>query len=238
MHQPSPNSLMRTAWLVVLLLWPVALLNYRDRQMLAVMKSSMMIDIPSIGTRENWGIVLGAFKWVYALVSPIGGYIADRYGHRRVIATSLFVWSAATWSTGHVTALGQLVLVRALMGTSEAFYFPAALALIADFHRGPTRSRAVGIHQTAIYCGVILGGFFGYVADDPALGWRLAFSASGIVGVIYAVPLFILLPRKSTPADSLANPSPRLAIRELFTNRGYVLLVAYFTLPALAGWVV
>ena len=69
MQQPSANSLLRTAWLVVLLLWPVALLNYLDRQMLAAMKASMMNDIPSIATKANWGIVLASFKWVYALVS-------------------------------------------------------------------------------------------------------------------------------------------------------------------------
>lgn len=238
MQQPSANSQLRWAWLVVLLLWPVALLNYLDRQMLATMKTSMMNDIPSIANRENWGLVLGSFKWVYALVSPIGGYMADRYGRRLVIAASLFVWSAATWSTGHVTTFHELVLARGLMGTSEAFYFPAALALIADFHRGPTRSRAVGIHQTAIYCGVILGGFAGYVADNPHLGWRWAFSACGLVGVFYAIPLFILLPGKDPGGDAPANPSPLVAIRQLFTNTGYILLVLYFTLPALAGWVV
>src|SRR5262245_16479487 len=238
MHQPSANSLLRTAWLVVLLLWPVALLNYLDRQMLAAMKASMMTDIPSTATKANWGIVLGSFKWVYALVSPIGGYIADRYGRRQVIAASLFVWSAATWSTGHVTTFHELVLARALMGTSEAFYVPAALALITDFHRGPTRSRAVGIHQTAIYCGVILGGFAGYVADNPDLGWRWAFGACGIVGVLYAVPLVVLPPRTAPQNESPASPSPLVAIGQLCTNTGFILLVLYFTLPALAGWVV
>src|SRR5262245_10968325 len=238
MHQAPANSLLRTAWLVVLLLWPVALLNYLDRQMLAAMKASMMDDIPTIATRANWGIVLGSFKWVYALMSPIGGYIADRYSRRLVIAASLFIWSAATWGTGHVTTFHQLVAARAIMGISEAFYFPAALALIADFHRGTTRSRAVGIHQTAIYCAAILGGFAGYVADNPALGWRWAFSACGIVGVIYAIPLFTMLPSAPRPNDAPSNPSPFVAARELFTNTGYILLVLYFTLPALAGWVV
>jgi len=238
MRQPSANSVLRTAWLVVLLLWPVALLNYLDRQMLAAMKASMMNDIPSITTKANWGIVLGSFKWVYALFSPIGGYIADRYGRRQVIAASLFIWSAATWATGHVTTFQELVFARALMGISEAFYVPAALALITDFHRGPTRSRAVGIHQTAIYCGVILGGFAGYVADNPDFGWRWAFSACGIVGVLYAVPLFILLPGRAPQDDTPPNPPPLVAVGQLFTNTGYILLVLYFTLPALAGWVV
>src|SRR5579872_1525043 len=101
------HSAGRTAWFVVALLVPVALLNYLDRQMLAAMKSSMMHDIPDIATKANWGVVLGSFKWVYAILSPFGGYIADRYSRRHVIAASLFVWSAVTWATGHVESFRQ-----------------------------------------------------------------------------------------------------------------------------------
>ena len=122
-------------------------------------------------------------------LSPIGGYIADRTSRRRVIVASLFLWSAVTWCTGYVTTYSELVAARALMGISEAFYIPAALALITDFHRGPTKSRAVGIHQMGIYAGIILGGFAGHVADQPDLGWRFAFRTCGIVGVVYALPL-------------------------------------------------
>jgi len=231
-------SLMRQAWLTVALLVPVAVLNYLDRQMLAAMKSSMMTDIADISTKAGWGIVLGSFKWVYALLSPVGGYVSDRVSRRHVIAFSLLVWSAVTWMTGHVSTFNELVFARAVMGVSEAFYIPAALALIADFHRGPTRSRAVGLHQMGIYAGIILGGFTGYVADAPSLGWRWAFDVCGLVGIIYAVPLFLLLRNPPPSADAAAKPSPAQATRELFTNTGYLLLVAYFTLPALAGWVV
>src|SRR5437762_7554699 len=187
------TSLSRTAWLVVALLWPVALLNYLDRQMLAAMKFSVMADIPSIGSEANWGKMLGQFKWVYAFLSPVGGYIADRFSRRYTICGSLFVWSAVTWATGHVTTYNGLLLARSLMGISEAFYMPAALALVADYHTGHTRSRAVGLHQMAIYCGVILGGFGGYMAADPALGWRLAFTSCGIFGMMYALPLLLIL---------------------------------------------
>lgn len=241
MPPPSTSpTLVRTAWLVVVLLMPVALLNYLDRQMLAAMKYSVMEDIPSIGTDENWGFMLGQFKWVYAFLSPIGGYVADRISRRLTICASLFVWSAVTWWTGHVATYGELLAARSLMGISESFYIPAALALIADYHTGPTRSRAVGLHQMAIYFGVIAGGFGGYVADAPHLGWRFAFDACGVFGMLYAVPLVLLLRDAPRPAVASAVPkaSPARAAAELVGNLSFVLLVLYFTLPAIAGWVV
>jgi len=231
------------AWWVVLLLFPVALLNYLDRQMLATMKASMVADIPSIANKADWGLVLGCFKWTYAVLSPFGGYIADRISRRYVIGASLLVWSAVTWWTGHVTSFSELVAARSVMGLSEAFYIPTALALIADYHQGLTRSRAVGVHQAGIYFGQILGGFAGYVADDPSYGWRWAFTTCGLFGVVYALPLMALLrdkPRARAGAgqpDNVDGPAGGV-VRGLLTNRNFLLLVAYFTLPAIAGWVV
>jgi MFS family permease len=239
---PFP-SVSRYAWLVVALLVPVALLNYLDRQMLASMKFSVMRDIPDIGLEANWGAILALFKWVYAGLSPVGGYLADRYSRRHVIAGSLLVWSLVTWTTGHVRTYDELLATRALMGISEAFYIPAALALIADVHRGETRSRAVGLHQMGIYVGVIVGGFGGYVADQPGLGWRWAFDVCGLVGIAYAVPLFMFLRNPApvtVPAGGRRSSStgPGRALRELLGNGSFLLLVVYFTLPALAGWIV
>lgn len=243
-HSTLPGA-SRTAWLCVLLLFPVALLNYLDRQMLASMQASVMAAIPSLGESENpeelWGLMLGQFKWVYAFFSLIGGYIADRFSRRWTICSSLFVWSIITWWTGQVTTYNELLWARSLMGISEAFYIPAALALIADHHVGSTRSRAVGLHQVAIYLGVIVGGFGGYVAANPQLGWRFAFTACGVAGILYAFPLLALLrdaPRLSKTTDSSAGASPWSALRELLTNFSFLLMVLYFTLPAMAGWVV
>lgn len=268
----NDSRLLRTAWLVVALLWPVALLNYLDRQMLAAMKGSVTGDITSIAqpidwgqwwpwlheliaswrggspptdsaapnaTEGNWGLLLASFKWVYAFLSPLGGYIADRFSKRGIIIGSLVVWSAVTWATGHCETYEQLLWTRALMGVSEAFYIPAALALIADFHAGATRSRAVGIHQMAIYCGIVIGGMSGYAADDPDLGWRWAFSAAGLAGLLYALPLAWALPRPpQREVSAAAGPGPLEAARSLLCNLNFVLLVLCFTLPALAGWVV
>jgi MFS transporter, Spinster family, sphingosine-1-phosphate transporter len=239
MPMGSPSN-HRTAWLTVVLLLPVALLNYLDRQMLASMKYSVMADIPSIASEAHWGLMLGQFKWVYAVLSPIGGYIADRFSRRLTICASLFVWSVVTWWTGHVHSYVDLLRARSLMGISEAFYIPAALALIADLHTGRTRSRAVGLHQMAIYCGVIAGGFGGYVADAPNLSWRSAFIACGVFGMIYALPLLLCLRDAPRPSGEATRQivTPHRAAGELLANASFLLLVLYFTLPALAGWVV
>jgi MFS family permease len=240
----SPPTTPRTAWLVVLLLMPVAAVNYLDRQMLASMQTSVMASIPSLGEAGNpeelWGFMLGQFKWVYAAFSLVGGYIADRFSRRLTICGSLFIWSAVTWWTGQVATYQELLWARSLMGLSEAFYFPAALALIADYHTGGTRSRAVGLHQMAIYVGVITGGFGGYIAANPDLGWRCAFSVCGVSGMLYALPLVLLLrdaPRGEGQPQRL-RMSPIDAVGELLANRYFLLLVLYFTLPAVAGWVV
>ena len=241
MHTES-STWQRTAWLVVALLAPVALLNYFDRQMLSAVKTSVMHDIPSVGSEANWGLMLGQFKWVYAAFSPVGGFLADRFSRRWTICTSLLLWSVITWLTGHATTYEQLMWSRSAMGISEAFYIPAGLALIADYHFGSTRAKAVGWHQAAIYCGVILGGFTGYIADTPTLGWRFAFDAAGIVGILYGIVLFFFLRDAPRPAGSTLDvrvkPSVGASAKALFTNPSYILMILYFTLPALSGWVV
>lgn len=244
MSSTTSSPISRTAWLVVVMLMPVALLNYLDRQMLASMKYSVMADITSIQTEQNWGFMLGQFKWVYAACSLLGGYVADRFSRRYVICASVLIWSVITWLTGHATTYEQLLWTRSLMGISEAFYMPAALALITDYHIGHTRSRAVGLHHTAMYCGVIMGGFGGYIADSPQLGWRFAFTLFGVLGVLYSVPLTLFF--RSAPQPEMdhtkyperEHTSAFRAMWELLTSFSFIMLVVYFTLPGFAGWVV
>jgi len=229
----------RTAWLVVALLVPVALLNYLDRQLVATMQRSIMGDVSGIESQERWGHMLAWFKWTYAIASPFAGIIADRISKPRIICASLFAWSAVTWATGRATTYDELVATRAAMGLAEAFYIPTALALIADHHASATRSRAVGIHQIGIYLGVMLGSFGGFVADSPRLGWRWGFSTIGLAGVIYAVPLFFLLREPAGRGPTAAGgASPLASWRQLLANPSFRLLLAAFTLPAIAGWVV
>lgn len=183
MSQSTPATAARVptyAWAVVALLWPVVMLNYLDRQMVSTIRASIRADIPSIASDQEFGTLMAVFMWVYACLSPLGGFIADRFNRRWTVIGSLFVWSAVTWLTGHATTYSQLLSFRALMGISEAFYMPAALALIADFHAGGTCARAVGGHQSGIYAGLALGGLGGYIAQTSS--WRNCFTCSASVG--------------------------------------------------------
>ena len=225
------------AWAVVALLWPVALLNYLDRQMISTIRASIRADIPSIANDQDFGTLIAAFMWIYALLSPVGGYIADRFNRRWTVIGSLFVWSAVTWATGHAQTFSQMLTCRALMGVSEAFYISAALALIADFHTGGTRAKAIGLHQTGIYAGLALGGVGGYIADHSS--WRNCFTWFGAVGVVYAIALLFTLRDAEKQNSPAQKNSVRIGetIRALWSQPAFWILVIYFTLPAIAGWV-
>jgi len=230
-----------TAWLIVALLVPVALLNYLDRQLVATMQKSIIGDVSGISSQEQWGHMLAWFKWTYAFASPFAGLVADRCSKSLIVCLSLFAWSAVTWATGHATTYEHLLATRAAMGLAEAFYIPTALALITEHHATATRSRAVGIHQIGIYLGVMLGSLGGFVADSPNLGWRWGFSSIGLVGVVYAVPLFLLLGRCSrddVARGHVPRESPSGSAAALLGSGSFRLLLAYFTLPSIAGWVV
>ena len=178
-------------WVVVALLWVVALLNYMDRQMLSTMKVAMMGDIIELEKAENFGRLMAIFLWIYALMSPMAGLIADRVNRKWLIVGSLAVWSGVTLAMGYATNFNQLFILRALMGVSEALYIPAGLALIADYHRGNTRSLAIGIHLSGLYFGQALGGFGATVAHEYS--WQQAFHLFGLIGICYSFILILFL---------------------------------------------
>lgn len=174
-------------WLVVGLLWVVALLNYMDRQMLSTMQHSMQADIHELNQAEAFGALMAVFLWVYGLVSPFAGIVADRLSRKWLVVASLFVWSLVTYLMGYATSFNELYALRAIMGISEALYIPSALALITDWHTGKSRSLAVGIHMTGLYMGQAVGGFGATVA--AALSWHTTFHWFGIIGIVYSVAL-------------------------------------------------
>src|SRR3954463_5378124 len=128
------------AWRVVGLLWFGLLLNYLARTMITTMHGSLIAAFPI--SEAQFGLLSTAFLVTYGMLSPLAGFMSDRFGRSRVIIASLTAWSVVTFLTGLATSFSQLIAMRALMGACEASYIPAAVALISDYHRGPTRSRA------------------------------------------------------------------------------------------------
>lgn len=230
-------------WIVVGLLWGVALLNYMDRQMLSTMKDAMQVDIVELQSATNFGYLMAIFLWIYALMSPVSGVIADRLSRKWLIVGSLFVWSSVTYLMGIAETFNQVVWLRALMGVSEALYIPAGLSLIADYHTGKSRSLAVGIHMTGLYTGQAIGGFGATVAD--AFSWHTTFHWFGIIGIAYAVILMLFLHDKKTeilPTEKLqANPQKEkesvfTSLKSLLTNVAFWVILLYFAAPSLPGW--
>lgn len=230
-------------WVVVGLLWGVALLNYMDRQMLSTMKEAMQMDIAELQSATNFGRLMAIFLWIYGFMSPVAGLVADRINRKWLIVGSLFVWSAVTYGMGYATTFNQIYWLRALMGVSEALYIPAGLSLIADWHEGKSRSLAIGIHMTGLYTGQAIGGFGATVA--AAFSWHTTFHWFGMIGIAYAALLILFLhenkehvlqEKLSRQKTSGEKTSLFKGFSLLFSNIAFWVILFYFAAPSLPGW--
>jgi MFS family permease len=230
-------------WIMVGLLWIVAMLNYLDRQMLATMRPSMQTSISELQSATNFGHLMAVFLWIYGLMSPVSGIVADRVNRKWLIVGSLFVWSGVTFSMGYATTFDQLYWLRAVMGVSEALYIPAGLSLIADFHSSRSRSLAIGIHMTGLYMGQALGGFGATLAERYS--WNKAFQVFGMAGIGYALVLALFLQevnrstRSAEPSVGRSGPSGvpfTKGLALLLGNVSFWLILVYYAIPSLPGW--
>ena len=235
-------------WIVVALLWVVALLNYMDRQMLSTMREYIAADITQLQQAEAFGALMAVFLWIYAAVSPFAGTVADRVSRKWLIVGSLAVWSTVTLLMGYCTTFSQLKWLRGLMGVSEALYIPSGLSLIADYHSGKSRSLAVGIHMTGLYFGQALGGFGAHLAS--ALTWQQTFHWFGIIGIVYAAILIFCL-KEARPAPVSSNVSSVIpgeakgspsresiwkSFALIFSNIAFWAILFFFASSSMPGW--
>lgn len=233
-------------WIVVGLLWVVALLNYMDRQMLSTMKEAMSHSIPELEKAETFGNLMAAFMWIYGLMSPFAGAIADRMNRKWLIVASLFVWSSVTLLMGFTHDFSTLYILRMIMGLSEAMYIPAALALIADFHTGKSRSLAIGVHMTGLYVGQALGGFGAMLSHH--LSWENTFIYFGLFGALYALVLATFLHETDAQLERIkngakTNESQSNGLNNVVQSFGKILssvpfwgMLIFFTATSLPGW--
>ncbi len=191
-------------WEVLLLLWMAYLLNQADRQVFNTVLPAIR-DTLSL-TDTSIGLIATLFNLCYALMVPIGGWAGDRFSRKWVVTFSILFWSFATMFTGLATTALMLVILRSVAtGGGEALFGPANYSLLGQYHK-ETRARAMSIHQTAYYVGVILAGWLaGYIADK--LGWQYSFILFGAVGVVWGVIMAIRLKDKveETPSEKPAQ---------------------------------
>lgn len=234
-------------WVVVALLWVVALLNYLDRQMLSTMQTAMQADIVELRKAEAFGALMAVFLWIYGIVSPFAGMVADKVSRKWLVVGSLFVWSSVTLLMGFATNYTQLYWLRAFMGISEALYIPSALSLISDWHTGSTRSLAVGVHTTGLYVGQAIGGFGAAVA--ASLSWHKTFFIFGLIGVAYSVVLMLFLKEKRPETSQCIDVSPSsvtssssrkqgvfAGLSVVFSTAAFWVILLYFVAPSVPGW--
>jgi MFS family permease len=233
----KPSQAGSYKWFVVGILWLVCFFNYADRQ--AIFSVFPLIGHQFSLTDVQLGVLGSSFMWMYALFGPLAGWLCDRFPRKTLVLGALLFWSVATGATAFSRGYWQLILCRALGGLGEAFYFPASMSLISDYHR-ETRSRAMSIHQSSVYAGTIVGGAVSG-AVGQYYGWRSSFILFGALGVLLALSLWKLLrepargmsEQPSHPA-LVSNPKvdPRTnlfdALKELFANRAVLLLITVF----------
>ena len=192
-------------WAAVALLWVVCFFNYADRQ--AIYSVFPLLKAEMGLTDVQLGIVGASFMWVYAAAAPLAGIVGDRFPRKTVIIAGLIFWSAITVATALSTRYSHLVICRALEGLGEAFYFPASMSMLSDYHGRDTRSRAMAIHQSSVYAGTIAGGTAAGVMGQ-ALGWRSSFYLFGTLGMLLGLALVVWLrePARSEPPAPGSSP--------------------------------
>ena len=201
-------------WEVLMLLWMAYLLNQGDRQVFNTVLPAIR-DALSL-TDESVGLIATIFNLFYALCVPFGGWVGDRFSKKWVVTIAILFWSVATMFTGLANGIFLLVLMRSVAtGGGEAFFGPANYSLIWQYHTD-TRARAMSIHQTAYYVGVILAGWLaGLIADvfdklHPGCGWKYSFIIFGLAGVLWGILMIIRLKDKpdepKVDKKKLANP--------------------------------
>jgi len=221
----------RTKWFTIGLLWFVFLFNYADRQ--AIFSLFPLIKTEMALTDVQLGVLGSCFMWMYALCGPFTGWMTDRVSRKTLILGALVFWSVVTGATAFAHTYHQMIWCRALGGLGEAFYFPAAMAMISDYHGPRTRSRAMSLHQTAVYAGSIAGGSISAVVGQHG-GWRASFLVFGGGGVVLGLVLIFLLREPVRGQSELrgneqaARKKTSTALKEILGNRTVLVLIGIF----------
>jgi predicted MFS family arabinose efflux permease len=224
---------MERKWGTVWLLATVAAVNYADRTSLSAVYPLLRRDL---GLSDvELGILGTLFLWSYAAGSLVAGLVADRCGRHRVVTLSLLGWSLVTLASGWARTAQELMASRVLLGLTECFYLPAAIALIAGHHGPETRGRAMALHVGGLNLGLVGGaGLAGYLGD--VYGWRASLWVLGAAGVILSAFSALWLHDGLRRVSKEPAESWRAPLRRLRRNQPYLLLATQAMLVAFGVW--
>lgn len=234
-------------WEVLLLLWMAYLLNQGDRQVFNTVLPAIRDTLNLTDT--SVGLIATVFNLFYALMVPVAGWVGDRFSRKWVTTISLLFWSIATMFTGLATSFVWIVILRSVAtGGGEAFFGPANYSLLGQYHTD-TRARAMSIHQTAYYVGVILAGWLAGVIADR-MGWEYSFIIFGLAGIVWGVHMAVRLQDyPKSAADNIeveTKPSERIGLFDGFktvfsTPTALMLTIGFsgliFVITAYMTWV-
>ena len=219
-------------WEIIFLLWVAYFLNQADRQVFNTVLPHIQEFLGA--TAATMGLISTCFNIFFACTVPFAGYFADRLSRSKIIIFSVALFSVATMFTGYASTVVLMILMRSIAtGVGEAIFGPTYPAIIAEYHDGSTRARAMSIHQTAYYIGVIASGFLaGLIADK--MGWQYSFLIFGAAGVLFTFVLLLRLRDKSpaqqkTETTQSAKPSFFEAMAAIFKVPTAVCMIFGFT---------
>ncbi|HKQ14708.1 MAG TPA: MFS transporter, partial [Steroidobacteraceae bacterium] len=217
-------------WLLIGMLWLAAFLNSAGRQILITVLPQVRAEFGLSATQL--ALINSVGFWTYAVGALIFGRLGDATHRSRLIAGGLAFWAVATGLVSISTGLITLIVIRGLVATGEATYYPTAAALISDWHRSGTRSRALSIHQTGVFAGAGVGAVTaGALAD--AFGWRSPFLIFGLIALIFCAVLFKWLrDAPVAPASNVAaaGASSRGPLRTVLRRPAALMLCVVFFL--------
>jgi len=216
------------------MLWWIAFFNYADRQAIfsvfPLLKKEFALDPVQLG------LLGSSFAWIYGLSAPFAGAIVDRLRRKSVILGGLHAWSLICMATALSRNFTALLFFRGAEGLGETFYFPASMSLLSDYHGQPTRSRALGLHQTSVYIGTIAGGFFAGLIGQR-YGWRWSFVVFGGLGIVLGLALnkWLIEPKRAATeprpeGSDFLNPTA-LLLMAAFLCANFVALVLLSWMP-------
>jgi MFS family permease len=243
-HQHHAPAVARDAATFALaVLFGMNLLNYVDRYVFFSVGELIQRDL-HINDRR-YAILSVSFMVVYTVVSPLIGFLGDRYSRPKLLALGVGLWSLATLFTAFTHGFRGMFFWRSVLGIGEATYGVIAPALLADLFAPKDRGRVMGLYTLALP----LGGALGYALGGRVgtqFGWHAAFLVVGLPGFALALLGLLIRDPGRGASDRVEGgwpvPRPTLAdYRKLMTTRSYLLVTAgmatvTFVSGAYAAW--